>query len=516
MKRSQNLVYLCVNKFYILISQLLIIGIISVITSGIAETATYYMPDNFPDLKTAFAGMSGGDTLIIRDGTYIGDKNRVTATIKPPVGTPANYTVIKAEHPGKVIVGEADATSTTCDIYSEGNSLYYRFEGIIWRAGVQIYNSKYVKMIQCGAVIISPTTVEPGFSADHGSEYILFEDCFAWGAGKYRFLAYKASKIIMRRCVARLDAVHVNDPIGGFALYYSSDCEVQDCIVIDSDAPETWYYEDGMAGCFACPNNGVPGDNLYFRGCISLNNALTFGEIGTLYKNVYRINCVGWHTIHGGMSRGQQVSLDHCVFGDFYGNDSTCYAAFHSYEGIGSIKNSIVYNCQNNGAFRLVELSDYNCLYKNKTNYLATTPGLHDITNIDPIDGDPGNGKPALKYLCRVEDGSNLDGAADDGGDIGATILTKIGVSGTLWGEPGYNTDTGESLWPFPLEDQIREHMRSYNPGRTDPTKPDGKRGFCADGTTLTKYIWEYLGNPTPPEFSPPAAPKNLRIIEAK
>ena len=59
--------------------------------------------------------------------------------------------------------------------------------------------------------------------------------------------------------------------------------------------------------------------------------------------------------------------------------------------------------------------------------------------------------------------------------------------------------------------------MRTYNEGG-----PSGTRGFCADGQTLTKYIWEYLGNAMPADFEgesppdenqPPTAPTSLRII---
>ena len=51
-----------------------------------------------------------------------------------------------------------------------------------------------------------------------------------------------------------------------------------------------------------------------------------------------------------------------------------------------------------------------------------------------------------------------------------------------------------------------------------------GARGFCADGQTLSKYIWEYLGNtiPTdiygnsssePTDTTPPASPSGITVI---
>ena len=106
----------------------------------------------------------------------------------------------------------------------------------------------------------------------------------------------------------------------------------------------------------------------------------------------------------------------------------------------------------------------------------------------------------------------HLAGLASDGGDIGANVQTLIGTSGTLYGEAGYNTDTGTSMWPFPNEDLIRTKMKAYNAGGAS-----GNRGFCVDGTTLTKYIWQYLGNTIPAEIyggssdtTAPAAVTNL------
>ena len=82
------------------------------------------------------------------------------------------------------------------------------------------------------------------------------------------------------------------------------------------------------------------------------------------------------------------------------------------------------------------------------------------LTNneINPFTGDPvapstlDNGVPALKYLVRVEPGSTLYGTGENGAHRGATILKRYGVAGSLWGDPGYNTLTEDSLWPFPYE----------------------------------------------------------------
>ena len=71
----------------------------------------------------------------------------------------------------------------------------------------------------------------------------------------------------------------------------------------------------------------------------------------------------------------------------------------------------------------------------------------HPVNNeFDPFTGKPvppsqfGNGVPALKDIVRIEKGSNLSGTGENGADRGATVLKRYGVSGTLWGDPGFDT----------------------------------------------------------------------------
>jgi hypothetical protein len=94
----------------------------------------------------------------------------------------------------------------------------------------------------------------------------------------------------------------------------------------------------------------------------------------------------------------------------------------------------------------------------------------------------------------------------------GATIMKRFGVSGTLWGEPGYDQLTNEDLWPWPYEDKIKAVFAETNnpPGGNSPSTNNTKRGFAADGNglyggpiTLTSYIWEYLGIPMPAGIYP-------------
>jgi hypothetical protein len=104
-------------------------------------------------------------------------------------------------------------------------------------------------------------------------------------------------------------------------------------------------------------------------------------------------------------------------------------------------------------------------------------------------------------YSVRIGTGSALKAAGSSGSDIGPDITKKIGVAGTLYGETGYNTVTDDNLWPFPNEDRIKSDMSSYPSSWPSGSLPSPTRGFCASEQTLTKYIWETLGNTIPSEI---------------
>jgi hypothetical protein len=238
------------------------------------------------------------------------------------------------------------------------------------------------------------------------------------------------------------------------------------------------------------------------------------GSVNLNYEHI-----ILWETtrgIYGHNSNEGAYNFNHLTIGASTADPSQYADGWNSRSNIGSITNSIIYGCPGKGLDE-VGVSNYNCLFDNGIDYSMCVPGSKDFcvdngNAVDPTDGNPGNGAAALKYLVRVEDGSDLDGTASDGKTIGATILKRYGVSGTFYGDTGYSKLTNEDLWPFPNENQIRKNMRTY----VGP--PSGKRGFCADNMTLTKYIWEYLGNEMPDTIYADKlpTPENLRIVDFK
>jgi hypothetical protein len=172
-----------------------------------------------------------------------------------------------------------------------------------------------------------------------------------------------------------------------------------------------------------------------------------------------------------------------------------------------AVENNIFQNISssgiNNAAMADLVTSNYDYFYQNTNNFLSTC-----YQGYTPVAGeqDAVNVNPQIKYVTREETGTPVYGTASDGGNIGATILYEIGTTGTLWGDAGYDTVTGTSLWPFPNESTIKSDMASFT--MTNPITGatiSGTRGFAATATSLcgaplslTTYIWEALGYPTP------------------
>ena len=247
-------------------------------TVGFSRAATYYMPDDFRNLHAAFSKMVGGDTLIIRDGRYTGVENSIDGRFFPPNGSPYAETVIKAENDWGVVF---DGENKMAMFYTWIERSHLNFRGILWinnsDASPHFYKWYHVKFINCafscGSNAIRVSTVWVSASA-----YILFEDCHAWGDGRYSLNIQTSDHVVVRRFVSRLDSVNGTKegspyPVAHFMSYASQHVEWQNCIAIDSDqrffrSPASYYL-----GGFATHKkySGEYTEKNYFRGCIALN-----------------------------------------------------------------------------------------------------------------------------------------------------------------------------------------------------------------------------------------------------
>jgi N-acetylneuraminic acid mutarotase len=396
---------------------------------------------------------------------------------------------------------------------------------------LSVYYSDHIKILQTAAYNAPCAGNVAVFDIGPGSSYVLVEDSHAWGCGRYKFLAYQSDHIIFRHNVSRHDYHDVSGwpgtPDGWgrqcatYTMYDSTNVLMQNNISIDSGKSD---FSNGVIyGGIWSENNGSVDNSGKYEGDIFLNvisgpnyNS-TINDpklLGTrAASNIAIINSKSGYLL--GRGDGTSVTgsfvASHMTFANITGTNADDGAAG---DGVGVIldsstnmtnriiQDSIIQQAHSVGVADYM-LSDYNIFYQNAANfgpviYGGNTPtaGAHDRLNVNP----------QLKYPVRVEAGTPGKGTASDGGDVGATILFRMGTPGALWGESGYDTLTSIPLWPWTDEDVIKSDMASYS--MVNPIAGgtiSGARGFAASGTglyggpiTLTSYVWESLGNPCP------------------
>lgn len=494
---------------------------------AVLEASTFYVAADGSDfgsgtqgspwatLGKGFAAMSAGDTLVIGDGTYVGGSNMFNfhaAGQYPPSGSlAAGYTTVRAQNPGMVIIDGQDARIP----FDGHDSDYLCVQGIVFvnssdtvfsLAGNGSDFCTNIKIQQCGFCDANSRDGNPRCNSMQlrYCDYALIEDCYAWGNGKYRFYVLDCQRVILRRCIDRMDRC-VGDAdysnVASFRIYGASDCLLQNCIAIDCDQSDK-ILDDGGALSYpyafflgwnpstvrACENNIITG-SLAVNGTARMgvfivgddgntrNNVISNCGFLDMYRGVFyrQNNPLTWsHNISCISSNGMHLKSDYVMI---------------------NASNSIFYGADDTALSNVT--SNYNVLYDNTANFSGTSAGANDYCSengnaIDPLYSAT-NTAGGVKFIVRVESGSNVFNKGSDSLQIGPNILNRIGTDGTLYGESGYNIDTGVSLWPFPHEAMIRARMRAYTDAGIN-----GARGFCADGQSLTKYIWGYLGNPVP------------------
>jgi len=439
--------------------------------------------------------MSGGDTLIIADGIYTQQISGV------PSGSIGNYTKIQAANNLGVNIVATDALRLVSKNYIKIEGIKFNSNGS-GQPGTFI-SCNYMKILKCAFTGASVSDWNIMAVSLTGCNYLLLEDCWAWGTGRYKFISYQSSNIIFRRCVARHD-YHPSTQCSTFVRYDSNNVHFQNCISIDKSIGDTggWY------GAFWNENNAQTDTTGSNKGCIALNS-WSYNDFKVRGIRTYE-NCISWggtNGFHLGFYNDLigTVNVNHCTVGGVTGNGTYGTGDAYYWEidpGTIAVTNSIAVSCGRTAFEKDVSGTwtglNYNSMYGNTSNYDNATAGANDITNVNIR-------ATSLLYLPRIETGSALDGAGSDGGDIGATVLKQHGTAETLYGEAGWDTLTNVDLWPWPNEDHIKSDMASYNANGVS-----GARGFCAATAnprtdtgyiTLTSYIWEYLGNSIPAEI---------------
>ncbi|MBI3546947.1 MAG: Ig-like domain-containing protein [Gammaproteobacteria bacterium] len=481
--------------------------------SGSSSRTTFYLSPNGSDnsntgrsesspwktFAKAFSSMVGGDELILLDGAYsesagTGYINWVgNGSAQPPSGANINnMTYVHALHPGSVLIqgGLFIGRSTRKDSF-------IKIQGITFEGSGDLYNTSYVTLKDCG--------FHGAFSIgtndhDNGNDYDLVEDVWIWATGE-RVVAinYRAHHNVWRRVLVRGDGCGTSSCTGsgnpnvGISVYNSMDVSLQNVMVVDrilasGDEP---YSDFAVAQHDPGPVFG----RAEWLGTISLNSPDNgyYMEPDTSVDQTIKIsNAVAWSAAGGGFNLARTGTNNLLENLTAYGRSDDGVRVAPELTS-GTLRNVISVNAGGYGINSKYTPSYVNVYNASRGAYNQTscTIGCNVLNPILAVTGSVAS----LKYITRIESGSALKGIGYSGADIGANVLYRYGADGARFGDVGYNTLSSTSLWPWPNEDRIKREMCS---GVT--------RGFCSSSqrlgnlgpTTLTTYIWEFLGNPIP------------------
>ncbi|HCK94426.1 MAG TPA: hypothetical protein DHW71_15640 [Gammaproteobacteria bacterium] len=481
-----------------------------------------------------------GTTFVVRNGDYQGSNWVVGLTSGGgvqtlPAGNENQYTTLIAEDPGQVRL------SNGAQLMAQGNlgdAAYWAIKGFYMdggRVGTDgaacgddiTCRPHHIKFVQNGVQMYHTLS---SFGSGY-SDYILYENNYAFGGHRVKFLAYKTTHSIYRRNVARFDHNQEHTgPKNTFSFYTSTNIIAQNNIVIDGDTKE-FVATGELAGEYGCPTTA--GDSLAeWDRNIQLNSDFPHANLdlqnGECYATIR--DSISWDNRANFFILSRSPSyFDHATFGAIH-LDDTPQVVINAWPGrfARGFTNTIFHDVNKGPLFEGLTtgttadyegtgtLERYGIAYNNITDfsgylkYNSLSVDDDSLTAYEPL-WSSSNTNGGLRYLVRIEPNSNLSGKASDGDDLGATVMTFKGKSGTMWGEEGYQSETNMKQWPFPFQETIAAKMRSMEyegpmwtgswGSRTAAGTGtlSGNRGFAKTDTNLTDYVWGYLGSTVPP-----------------
>lgn len=497
-------------------------------TATAANAATYYVNGSSGSdsssgasdkpLKTIGAGLrklAAGDTLIVADGTYYDQANFINDGLASIAsGTATAFTTIRAANPLGVRIRNTGSKDNETDYYESPlriRGTRIAVDGFIFDLRDQT-GTPFVGEVEGSYNKVTRSIFRRQGGVDRyggwmsvGGHHQLIEDVAGVGAARYGFFSggptADTHHIIYRRVVGRFDFSSSVEPKATFA-GYGTDANwgvhhilYQNCIALDGQrGPNTG---DVHYGAWYFPKNLDAGQIV---GSIALNNSVAYSGMFVQElqgRNTLVSNSVSWATIGGSGIRWNgmgSIGIDHVTVGGNtaepaltnYNNSVTATLSQSVFAKIGSVVDG-------NGGLNLVNNAfDLSSLLKGTGSILA----------------------PTLRYLP--------DASRDTGmSNMGAVILKRVGRSGTFYDDAGYNEVTSENLWPWPNEAMIKSVFAETNTPKSGntPSTNNTVRGFTVatdqfgKTMTLTRYIWQYLGNEIPTDIysaKTPNPPTNL------
>jgi hypothetical protein len=451
----------------------------------------------FRTIGYGLARLASGDTLVVFDGLYENEANFINDGIHAiPSGTASANTVIRAANPFRVRIRNVAPT----DYYDSPLRVrgdYVRVDGFVFDLRdtastplVGEVGGSYNRITR--SIFRRQGTVDQygGWLRVNG-HHQLVEDVGGVGAARYGFATGgptdDSHHVIYRRVVGRFDFSPSTQPKATFNAYGTDSgwgvhhILYQNCIAVNGQRAASGGGEEHY-GAWYFPKNV---DAAAIVGSIALDNAVAYAGMFVQElqgRNTVVDNSVIWQSTGGAGLRWNgtgSIAIDNVTIGNHLAAmrnaNSTTPAVLHQGYFVGNTQ-----LFQSNSGFGEFSGSAFVPA--------AQAYGTGVVTPTGP-----------LRYLPDAGDGTGLVG-------VGAVILKRVGRSGTVWDEPGFDETTAQDLWPWPYEDELKAVFAEPNTplaGNT-PATNDTVRGFTvatdAFGRpmTLTRYVWQFLGTEIP------------------
>lgn len=451
-----------------------------------------------------------GDTWILKDGVYNYAGMEFDGTNIPACSSWSSSITIRAENIFKATVTLSNALNMGCDDGSATN-WYSVVQGINFD-----YNStkrvcgNYWKFQNCAFMGGGTSNYEEvlaigtnNYGSNPGATYGLVEDSHVIGdGGRYGIMIFNSRYVLGRRNVVWMDDTYATangNPAACFNIYNSEYSWFQNSVCMDiEELPD--YFQ--AAFYYTANTNDIPltGNYSGYAGSLAVNVkeycSRFDGALNISSATLDNVSCIdttdGISLGAGSQSRTVTVRNSSIVSVSTLttGNEIIGIAEYDA-GGTKSIINSVIANWQNDSISGSITGTYIDC-YNNG----GTCDGGTGQTTVNPRTS-------GMKYFTRIENGSTLKTAGSGGGQIGAEIQYKIGTTGTLYGDSGWDTLTADSLWPWTNESYIKGHLCSHY----------SSYGLCStkySSYTLTEYLNGYGNSPSEyyaADTSSPTAP---------
>jgi hypothetical protein len=434
--------------------------------------ATYYIGTTGSDstgdgsygtpYHTSSAAMTtngGGNVYIFQPGTY---SYILISTI--PAGPDSKFTAIKCETLGRCFMTRSGAMNLDDENLANFEIQYMRFDyvsggkkivGKNWRVTDNIWKG--------GAATGNEVTVNIG-DGDSVASRGAFERNLIYGAGgRYKLLTYNSNMLTIRNNVARHDDgwTGASDPAAVYTNYESSSVIWANNLVIDSSNTPSTY-----VGAFYTVDNGAHevSDIHYIGNIVVITKGIAYrGDANLNCSSCTYRNNVAADARDGGITwnsgtTNATVNGFTLIMASYTDTGGTQLGFYGGGSGTKVVKNGIVTGYDNG------DLNTISGTYFDTYDNGSASGGTGVVTYNPRTNG--------LKYLTRIESGSNLATAGEGGTVMGATIENKFGVPGTLYGQPGYYSDSGQSMWPLANEGHFKACLcENRTDGLCDPAR---------------------------------------------